>query len=75
MVKQQKTVIQFSLMTLMSALVTVGTLIVQIPNGLGGYFNGLMDDVAIYSRALTAEEIKLHYDSGNGWRGSGYCGK
>jgi len=51
MVKKQKAVIQLSLMTVMSALVTVGTLIVQIPNGMGGYFN--VGDVMIFVAALT----------------------
>ena len=51
MVKQQKAVIQLSLMAVMSALVTVGTLIVQIPNGMGGYFN--VGDVMIFVAALT----------------------
>ena len=38
-------------MAVMSALVTVGTLIVQIPNGMGGYFN--VGDVMIFVAALT----------------------
>lgn len=38
-------------MAVMSALVTVGTLIVQIPNGMGGYFN--VGDVMIFIAALT----------------------
>lgn len=51
LVKKQKAVIQLSLMAVMSALVTVGTLIVQIPNGMGGYFN--VGDVMIFVAALT----------------------
>jgi uncharacterized membrane protein len=51
MVKKQQAVIQLSLMAVMSALVTVGTLIVQIPNGMGGYFN--VGDVMIFVAALT----------------------
>jgi uncharacterized membrane protein len=51
MVKKQNAVIQLSLMAVMSALVTVGTLIVQIPNGMGGYFN--VGDVMIFVAALT----------------------
>jgi uncharacterized membrane protein len=51
LVRKQKAVIQFSLMAVMSALVTVGTLIVQIPNGMGGYFN--VGDVMIFVTALT----------------------
>ncbi|MBW2457544.1 MAG: PKD domain-containing protein, partial [Deltaproteobacteria bacterium] len=30
--------------------------------GPGGYFGGLLDEVRIYSRALIAEEITLHYE-------------
>jgi uncharacterized membrane protein len=51
MVKKQQAVIQLSLTAVMSALVTVGTLIVQIPNGMGGYFN--VGDVMIFVAALT----------------------
>ena len=49
--KKQKAAIQISLMAVMSALVTVGTYIVQIPNGMGGYFN--VGDVMIFVAALT----------------------
>jgi uncharacterized membrane protein len=49
--KKQKAVIQLSLMAVMSALVTVGTLIVRIPNPMGGYFN--VGDVMIFVAALT----------------------
>ena len=38
-------------MTVMSALVAVGTLIVRIPNPMGGYFN--VGDVMIFVAALT----------------------
>ena len=51
----QKAVMQLSLMAVMSALVTVGTLIVQIPNGMGGYFN--VGDVMIFITALTFNPI------------------
>ena len=51
LVKKQRTVIQLSLMAIMSALVTVGTLIVRIPNPMGGYFN--VGDVMIFVAALT----------------------
>jgi uncharacterized membrane protein len=50
-VEKQKVVIQLSLMAVMSALVTVGTLIVRIPNPMGGYFN--VGDVMIFVTALT----------------------
>jgi len=32
--------------------------------GNGGYFNGTIDEVRIYNRALSAEEIKEHYQGG-----------
>jgi len=51
LVKKQRAVIQLSLMAIMSALVTVGTFVVQIPNGMGGYFN--VGDVMIFVAALT----------------------
>jgi len=38
-------------MAIMSALVTVGTLIIRIPNPMGGYFN--LGDVMIFVAALT----------------------
>ncbi|MFH1328741.1 MAG: ECF transporter S component, partial [Candidatus Bathyarchaeota archaeon] len=47
----QKIGIQITLMAVMSALVTVGTLIVRIPNPMGGYFN--VGDVMIFVAALT----------------------
>lgn len=50
-VKTQKAVVQLSLIAVMSALVAVGTLIVQIPNTMGGYFN--VGDVMIFISALT----------------------
>jgi hypothetical protein len=34
------------------------------------FFNGIIDEVAIYNRALTAEEIRQHYQ--NGLNGVGY---
>ena len=55
MVRKQKAVIQISLMAVMSALVTVGTLIVRIPNPMGGYFN--VGDVMIFVAALTFNPI------------------
>ena len=51
MVRKQKTVIQISLMAVMSALVTVGTIIIRIPNTMGGYFN--VGEVMIFVAALT----------------------
>lgn len=37
----------------------------------GSWFNGSIDEVAIYNRALTPEEIQLHYE--NSLNGLGYC--
>ncbi|ODS41261.1 hypothetical protein BEH94_04350 [Candidatus Altiarchaeales archaeon WOR_SM1_SCG] len=37
----------------------------------GGYFNGTIDEVAIYNRALTPDEIQQHYI--NGLNGEPYC--
>jgi uncharacterized membrane protein len=51
MVETEKAVVQFSIMAVMSALVAVGTLIVRIPNPMGGYFN--VGDVMIFVAALT----------------------
>ncbi len=35
----------------------------------GNYFNGLLDDVRIYNRALSPEEVRYHYNQGGpvGW--------
>jgi uncharacterized membrane protein len=51
LVKTQKAAVQLTLMAVMSALVIVGTMIVQIPNAIGGYFN--VGDVMIFVSALT----------------------
>ena len=47
----EKTAIQITLIVVISALVAVGTLIVRIPNPMGGYFN--FGDVMIFVAALT----------------------
>jgi uncharacterized membrane protein len=49
--EKEKTVIQLSLTVIMTALVSVGTLIIRIPNPMGGYFN--VGDVMIFVAALT----------------------
>jgi hypothetical protein len=36
----------------------------------GAYFDGTMDEIALYNRALTSEEIEQHYE--NGLDGKGY---
>lgn len=50
-VQKQKAAVQISLMAVMAALVAIGTLVVQIPNAMGGYFN--VGDVMIFVSALT----------------------
>lgn len=47
----EKTAILIALIVVMTALVSVGTLIVRIPNPMGGYFN--VGDVMIFVTALT----------------------
>lgn len=53
--KQKKPITQISVMAVMSALVAVGTLIIRIPNPMGGYFN--VGDVMIFVAALTFNPI------------------
>lgn len=36
----------------------------QIAYSVWGYFNGLIDEVAIYNYALTAEQVQEHYNAG-----------
>jgi Concanavalin A-like lectin/glucanases superfamily len=36
----------------------------NLSGSYGNYFPGLVDDLSVYSRALSATEVKLHYDSG-----------
>ncbi|MDG6222148.1 MAG: ECF transporter S component [Candidatus Bathyarchaeota archaeon] len=55
MAKQKKPITQISVMAVMSALVAVGTLIIRIPNPMGGYFN--VGDVMIFVAALTFNPI------------------
>jgi uncharacterized membrane protein len=50
-VKKDTLAIQLSLMVVMTALVTVTTFLVRIPNPMGGYFN--FGDVMIFVVALT----------------------
>jgi uncharacterized membrane protein len=64
MVKKQSIVIQLSLMAIMSALVTVGTLVIRIPNPMGGYFN--LGDVMIFVAALAFTPIVGGFAGGLG---------
>jgi len=49
--KKRNTVIQISLSVITIALVTVGTMVLRIPNPMGGYFN--LGDVMVFVCALT----------------------
>jgi hypothetical protein len=40
----------------------------------GSRFGGLLDEVALYDRALTGDEIQDHYDDGLAGRGIDYVG-
>jgi len=51
LVETERALVQLSLMAIMSAVVAVGTLIIRIPNPMGGYFN--VGDVMIFVAALT----------------------
>lgn len=53
--KKENALVQISLMAIMAALVTVGTLTFRIPNPMGGYFN--VGDVMIFVCALTFNPI------------------
>lgn len=55
MIKKERALLQLSLMIVMTALVAVGTLIIRIPNPMGGYFN--VGDVMIFVAALTFNPI------------------
>lgn len=56
--------IQLSLMTVMTALVAVGTLVIRIPNPMGGYFN--VGDVMIFVSALTFSPLVGGFAGGVG---------
>jgi uncharacterized membrane protein len=53
--KKENTLVNISIIAIMTALVTVGTLIIRIPNPMGGYFN--VGDVMIFVCALTFNPI------------------
>jgi len=53
--KKENLPLQISLMAVMTALVAVGTLVIRIPNPMGGYFN--VGDVMIFVSALTFNPI------------------
>ena len=55
LIKKQKNAIRISLVIVFSSLVAIGTLIIRIPNPMGGYFN--VGDVMIFVTALTFNPI------------------
>jgi len=55
MSKKENALVQISLVSIMTALVAVGTLIIRIPNPMGGYFN--VGDAMIFICALTFNPI------------------
>lgn len=56
--------VQISIMPIMAALVAVATLIIRIPNPMGGYFN--VGDVMIFVTALTFNPIVSGFAGGVG---------
>lgn len=62
--KKEKALVQISLTAIMAALVTVGTLIIRIPNPMGGYFN--VGDVMIFVCALTFNPVISGFAGGIG---------
>jgi len=62
--KRENLLLQLSLMTVMTALVAVGTFIIRIPNPMGGYFN--VGDVMIFVSALTFNPIVGGFAGGVG---------
>ena len=63
-VQKQKAAFQISLMAIMSALVAVGTLVIRIPNPMGGYFN--IGDVMIFVSALAFSPFVGGFSGGLG---------
>lgn len=62
--KRRNFLIQLSLMATMAALVAAGTLIIRIPNPMGGYFN--VGDVMIFVAALTFNPVVGGFAGGVG---------
>ncbi len=63
-IKRENLLIQLSLMTVMTALVAVGTFLIRIPNPMGGYFN--VGDVMIFVAALTFNPVVGGFAGGVG---------
>jgi len=55
LMKKKNALVQISLLPIMIALVAAGTLIIRIPNPMGGYFN--VGDAMIFACALTFDPI------------------
>jgi uncharacterized membrane protein len=62
--KKENALVQISLISIMTALVTVGTLIIRIPNPMGGYFN--VGDAMVFVCALTFNPILGGFAGGLG---------
>jgi uncharacterized membrane protein len=62
--KRENILVQISLMAIMAALVAVGTLLIRIPNMMGGYFN--VGDVLIFVAALTFNPLVGGFAGGVG---------
>jgi len=62
--KKENLLVQLSIMTIMTALVAVGTFIIRIPNPMGGYFN--VGDVMIFVSALAFNPIVGGFAGGVG---------
>ena len=62
--KRENLLVQISLMAIMAALVAVGTMVIRIPNPMGGYFN--VGDVMIFVAALTFNPLVGGFAGGVG---------
>ena len=62
--KRENILVQISLMAIMAALVAVGTLLIRVPNMMGGYFN--VGDVFIFAAALAFDPIVGGFAGGVG---------
>jgi uncharacterized membrane protein len=55
MLKKENALVQICLIAIMTALVSVGTMIIRVPNPMGGYFN--VGDAVIFFCALSFNPI------------------
>ena len=51
---------------LAGAIDSSGALFVGSGSGLSGFFDGTVDEVAVYSKALDADRVEAHYEEGSG---------